>query len=70
MRIWNRAINEAEENKADLIIFDMHTPGGAVDAAIDIGNRISRTDVETVTFMNSGLSLPGHILHFIRIRFI
>lgn len=49
----NRAINEAEENKADLIIFDMHTPGGAVDAASDIGNRIASTDVETITFVNS-----------------
>lgn len=49
----NRAINEAEENKADLIIFDMHTPGGAVDAASDIGNRIASTDVKTITFVNS-----------------
>ena len=49
----NRAINEAEEKEADLIIFDMHTPGGAVDAACDIGNRIANTDVKTITFVNS-----------------
>ena len=49
----NRAINEAEEKEADLIIFDMHTPGGAVDAASDIGNRIANTDVKTITFVNS-----------------
>ncbi|MEK3890681.1 NfeD family protein [Bacillus sp. FSL K6-3431] len=49
----DRAIRTAEEGKADLIIFDMNTPGGAVDAARDIGNRISKTDVPTVTFVNS-----------------
>ncbi|MBS4202850.1 NfeD family protein [Lederbergia citrea] len=49
----NRAIKTAEENEADLIIFDMNTPGGAVDAARDIGNRISNTNIKTVTFVNS-----------------
>lgn len=49
----DRAIRTAEENNADLIIFDMNTPGGAVDAARDIGNRITKTDVKTVTFVNS-----------------
>lgn len=49
----DRAIRTAEENNADLIIFDMNTPGGAVDAARDIGNRIAKTDVKTVTFVNS-----------------
>ncbi|MFK4997643.1 ATP-dependent Clp protease proteolytic subunit [Bacillus sp. N9] len=49
----NRAISTAEENGADLIIFDMNTPGGAVDAARDIGNRIAKTEIKTVTFVNS-----------------
>ena len=30
----------AEDNDADLIIFDMNTPGGAVDAAREIGKLI------------------------------
>ncbi|MBS4209066.1 nodulation protein NfeD [Bacillus sp. FJAT-50079] len=49
----DRAISTAEENGADLIIFDMNTPGGAVDAARDIGNRIAKTKIKTVTFVNS-----------------
>ncbi|MFD1705450.1 nodulation protein NfeD [Siminovitchia sediminis] len=49
----DRAISTAEKEKADLIVFNMNTPGGAVDAARDIGNRIADTDVKTVTFVNS-----------------
>jgi len=49
----DRAISTAEAEKADLIVFDMNTPGGAVDAARDIGNRIAKTKVKTVTFVDS-----------------
>ncbi|MBD8003613.1 NfeD family protein [Bacillus norwichensis] len=49
----DRAITAAERDDADLIVFDMNTPGGAVDAARDIGNRIANTEVKTVTFVNS-----------------
>ncbi|MBS4217105.1 nodulation protein NfeD [Bacillus sp. FJAT-49711] len=49
----NRAINTAEENGADLIIFEMNTPGGKIDAARDIGNLIANTKTKTVTFINS-----------------
>ncbi|MCR2820442.1 NfeD family protein [Lederbergia panacisoli] len=48
-----RAITSAEENKADLIIFDMNTPGGEVIAARDIGNLILNTKIRTATFVNS-----------------
>lgn len=49
----DRAIRSAEKAEADLIVFEMNTPGGAVDAARDIGNRISETDIKTVTFVDS-----------------
>lgn len=49
----NRAISTAEENKADLIIFDMDTNGGIVDSAVNIANRILKTDIRTITFVNS-----------------
>jgi len=48
-----RAINTAEENEADLIIFEMNTPGGRIDAARDIGNLIANTETKTITFINS-----------------
>ena len=58
----NRAINEAEKEKAEIIIFDMNTPGGAVDAAMDIGNLILATDIKTVTFIDSrALSAGSYI---------
>ncbi|WP_062104641.1 NfeD family protein [Bacillus niameyensis] len=51
----NRAIHEAEENGAEVIIFEMDTNGGAVNAAIDIGNRILKIDkdIKTVTLIHS-----------------
>ncbi|GIN70978.1 hypothetical protein J14TS2_14530 [Bacillus sp. J14TS2] len=59
----NRAINEAKEANAEVIIFDMNTPGGAVDAAMDIGNLILDIDhIKTVTFINSrALSAGSYI---------
>ncbi|HEY4552932.1 MAG TPA: nodulation protein NfeD [Bacillaceae bacterium] len=49
----DRAMTEAEENGADLIVFDMNTLGGSVDAALDIGSRIGKSDVKTIMFVNS-----------------
>ena len=35
-----RAFNEAIDNHADAIVLEIHTPGGFVDAATDIGKLI------------------------------
>lgn len=55
----DRAITEAEENQASAIIFDMNTPGGDVSAAIEIGKRISETDVKTITYINQDAISAG-----------
>ncbi|MEZ7793229.1 NfeD family protein [Niallia circulans] len=55
----DRAITEAEENQASAIVFDMHTPGGDVSAAIEIGKRIAETDIKTVTFINQDAISAG-----------
>lgn len=55
----DRAITEAEENRASAIIFDMNTPGGDVSAAIEIGKRISETDIKTVTYINQDAISAG-----------
>ncbi|MFK2824411.1 nodulation protein NfeD [Bacillus sp. B190/17] len=47
-----RAFQEAEENEAQLIVLDIHTPGGAVDAAGEIGKLLDETDTRTVAFIN------------------
>ncbi|WP_349237146.1 nodulation protein NfeD [Bacillus sp. REN3] len=57
-----RAVKEAEEADADAIIFDIHTPGGAVDAAGGIGKLLTGTKIKTVAFVNKeALSAGAYI---------
>jgi len=48
----NRAVSEAEKNQASAIIFEVNTPGGAVDAAGEIGKLFTSTDLRTIAFVN------------------
>ena len=58
----NRAVQTAEEEHASAIIFEMDTPGGAVDAAGKIGKLLSSTKVKTITFINKqALSAGAYI---------
>lgn len=58
----NRSIKEAEEQKADLIVFYINTPGGAVDAASEIGKIMTETDIPNVAFVNQkALSAGAYI---------
>lgn len=57
-----RAVEEAEEAGAEAIIFDVNTPGGAVDAAGGIGKLLTGTDLKTVAFVNKqALSAGAYI---------
>jgi membrane-bound serine protease (ClpP class) len=57
-----RAVEEAEEANADAIIFDVNTPGGAVDAAGGIGKLLTGTDIKTIAFVNKqALSAGAYI---------
>ncbi|WP_233522562.1 NfeD family protein [Peribacillus glennii] len=57
-----RALKTAESNKADLVILDINTPGGAVDAAGKIGKLISETPIRTAAFVNNrALSAGAYI---------
>jgi membrane-bound serine protease (ClpP class) len=47
-----RAVSEAEADGASVIIFDVNTPGGAVDAAGEIGKLFTTTDIRTIAFVN------------------
>jgi len=49
----DRAINEAEDNGAKTIIFEIDTPGGEVEAAGEIGKLLSGTKLRTVAFINN-----------------
>ncbi|MDX8341887.1 nodulation protein NfeD [Rossellomorea sp. YZS02] len=48
-----RAIKDAEDHDAELIIFDIDTPGGLVDAAGDIGQLMDGIDTRTIAFVNN-----------------
>ncbi|MBN8191008.1 nodulation protein NfeD [Bacillus sp. NTK074B] len=48
-----RAIKDAEDHNAELIIFDIDTPGGLVDAAGDIGQLMDGIDTKTIAFVNN-----------------
>jgi membrane-bound serine protease (ClpP class) len=57
-----RAVETAENEKADVIIFEINTPGGAVDAAVDIGKLLTSTNIKTVAFINNrALSAGAYI---------
>ncbi|CAG9608112.1 NfeD family protein [Pseudoneobacillus rhizosphaerae] len=57
-----RAVSEAEEDNARAIIFEVNTPGGAVDAAAEIGKLLTTTNIKTVAFINNqALSAGAYI---------
>lgn len=57
-----RAIHTAEEEGAKAIIFEINTPGGAVDAASEIGNLLAKAEIETVAYINNrALSAGAYI---------
>ena len=46
LRVYiDNGLKQASEAEADAIIFDVHTPGGAVGAARDIIDAIQRTEL-------------------------
>ncbi|WP_175614888.1 NfeD family protein [Piscibacillus halophilus] len=57
-----RSIREAEESFADLIVFEIDSPGGRVDSANDIANLITGTDIPTVAYViNQAASAGSYI---------
>ena len=45
-------IQIAEQAEADVIVFDVDTPGGRVDSAVDIIRAIQGTQIPTIAFVN------------------
>ena len=58
----NRAIDAAENNNAELIIFDIETFGGRVDAATQVKDTISSTDIQTIAFINRRAISAGSLI--------
>jgi|TARA_B100001093_G_scaffold215569_1_gene206900 membrane-bound serine protease (ClpP class) len=58
----SRGIDLAESNNADLIIFDIDTFGGRVDAATQIKDAIASTEIETIAFINRRAISAGSLI--------
>ena len=63
LRVYiDNGIKQASEAEADAIIFDVHTPGGAVGAARDIIDAIQRTEVPTIAYVNTEAISAGAMI--------
>lgn len=58
----DRGISDAEKNDADAIIFDVHTPGGAIGAARDIIDIIQNTKIPTIAYVNNEAISAGAMI--------
>lgn len=57
-----RSIEEAEKADADVLLLEIHTPGGAVDSAWEIGKLLLNTDIKIIAYINSqALSAGAYI---------
>lgn len=62
LAVIDRGITEAEDNLADHIVLEINTPGGAVDAAADIAERIRKTEIPITAYItNKALSAGAYI---------
>ncbi len=57
-----RSVKQAEQNNADVIIIDMNTPGGRLDATADIIKILTSTKIPTYTFVNPDAISAGAII--------
>lgn len=57
--VVRRGIKEAIEQKADAIVFDMNTPGGALDTTMKIMESIGRFPGLTITYVNTDAISAG-----------
>ena len=51
--IIRRGLKEAIEQKADVVVLDMKTPGGALDVTFEIMEALSRFPGRTITYVNT-----------------
>ncbi len=63
LRVYiDNGIKRASDAEADAIIFDVHTPGGAVGAARDIIDAIQRTEIPTIAYVNTEAISAGAMI--------
>jgi len=57
-----RAVKEAEEAKAEAIIFPINTFGGRIDAATQIRDVLFKTRIKTIAFVNKRAISAGSLI--------
>ncbi len=57
-----RVMTEAEDNGAAAVIFEIDTPGGALDAALTIRDAILYSDIKTIAFINPRAISAGALI--------
>jgi membrane-bound serine protease (ClpP class) len=57
--IIRRGLKEAIEHKADAVILDMKTPGGALDATLEIMESLAKFPGTTITYINNEAMSAG-----------
>ncbi|WP_297299908.1 NfeD family protein [uncultured Brachyspira sp.] len=57
-----KAIDKAYEDKADLIILELDTPGGLLSSALSIKNYIIESDVPVVVYINKNALSAGALI--------
>ncbi len=57
--ILRRGLKDAETEKADVVVLDMKTPGGALDTTFDIMEAIGRFSGKTITYVNTEAMSAG-----------
>ena len=63
LRVYiDNGIKRASKAEADMIIFDVNTPGGAVPAAQDIIDAIQRTEIPTIAYVNTDAISAGAMI--------
>jgi len=57
-----RVLREAEATDASAVVLDINTPGGRLDAALDMKNALLETDIPTVAFVNREAYSAGALI--------
>ena len=57
-----RVMEEAADTHADAVVFEIDTPGGALDAALTIRDALLYSEVKTIAFINPRAISAGALI--------
>jgi len=60
--ILRRGLKEAIESKADAVVLDMNTPGGALDVTLDIMGDLGKFPGRTITYVDNEAASAGSFI--------